>query len=511
MISSIRSRFVFTIGANLFRSLLSFSTGMLLARWLGPESYGNMAFLLGSFLAIGQLLDMGSSSAFFTFLSQKPQSKRFVRSFLMWLIVQFAIPLVVVGLLFPTEWVALIWHGESRGLVLLAFSAAFMQNSVWPVVQQAGESNRQTQWVQGAGVAVMGAHLLAVALLWRFGLLGLYAVFIAIAIEYFLAALVTHSRYVYQTEAEGGADQVTPNLMLSKYFRYCIPLVPYSLLSFCYAFADRWLLQRYGGGVEQAYYAVGAQFGSVALIATSSILRIFWKEVAESHHSGDKARTGVLYQKVSRLLFLIGAAIAGFLIPWTPELLRLMLGAAYVGGATTLAIMFLYPVHQSMGQIGGTMLYATERVAIQVMVGSISMILSIGITYLVLAPRGAEWPGLGMGSEGLAIKMVGMQWISVNVLALVIARIWGWPFDWLFQPVSLLGCLTLGWISKSLVVTMLGRDAAPIIAIGLSGLCYLLFFVLFVYWLPGLAGLTRAELLADGERARVWLLKRLRP
>src|SRR5207302_5348904 len=122
-------------------------------------------------------------------------------------------------------------------------------------------------------------------------------------------------------------------------------------IGFAYEFADRWLLQGYGGSVQQAYYAVSAQFAAIALLATGSILSIFWKEIAEAHHRGDHVRTGMLYKKVSRLLFVIGAVIAGFLLPWAQDLLRLLLGAAYVGGPSTLAIMFLYPIHQSMGQI----------------------------------------------------------------------------------------------------------------------------------------------------------------
>lgn len=502
MISSIRSRFVFTIGANLFRSLLSFTTGMLLARWLGPESYGNMAFLLGSFLAIGQMLDMGSSSAFFTFLSQKPQSKRFVRSFLMWLIIQFAIPLVVVGLLFPSQWIALVWHGESRGLVLLAFSAAFMQNSVWPVIQQAGESNRQTQWVQGAGVVVMGVHLLAVMLLWHFGLLGLYAVFLAIAIEYLLAALVTHSRYRYSFDGENATSNDELKTTFRKYLNYCLPLIPFSLISFGYLFADRWLLQKYGGGIEQAHYSVGSQFGSIALIATASILRIFWKEVAEAHHKGDHVRAGQLYQKVSRLLFFVGAAIAGFLIPWAGELLRMILGTSYAGGATTLAIMFAYPVYQSMGQIGGTMLYATERISVQVMVGSVSMLVGMLVTYLVLAPRDAAVPGLGLGAEGLAIKTVGMAFISVNICAYIIARIWNWPFDWIYQPISFLGCLGLAWVTKATVTGLLGHNVNLLLSVGLAGIGYIFLVTLFVFAMPSIAGLGRCQLIHDARQ--VW-------
>ena len=68
---------------------------------------------------------------------------------------------------------------------------------------------------------------------------------------------------------------------LKKYLNYCLPLIPYSWITFAYIFIDRWLLQYYSGSVEQAYYSVAAQFAAIALIFTTSILRIFWKEISE--------------------------------------------------------------------------------------------------------------------------------------------------------------------------------------------------------------------------------------
>jgi O-antigen/teichoic acid export membrane protein len=279
-------------------------------------------------------------------------------------------------------------------------------------------------------------------------------------------------------------------------------MIPYSGVGFAYEFADRWLLQNYGGSVEQAYYAVGAQFAGIALIATTSILRIFWKEIAEANHQGDHLRAGMLYKKISRLLFLVGAVIAGFLFPWAEALLQKILGSAYVGGATTLAIMFLYPVHQSMGQIGGTMLYATERTSLQVVIGIIFMIVSMGVTYLVLAPGDAVVPGLGLASEGLAIKMFAMQLIQVNIVAYIIARLWRWPFDWVYQPVSLLGCVGLGWVAQHMVTGLFRHDLVLPLAMGLAGALYLVLTGGFVYLLPWVAGLTRDEIATN--LGRVW-------
>jgi len=488
----IRSRFVYSAFTNLIRAIISFFTGILLARWLGVDSYGNMAFLLGTFLAVRQIFDMGSSAAFFTFMSQRAQSKRFVWSFFVWLSLQFFVPFAVIWLLFPSYWIESIWHGEQRELVLLAFVAVFMQHSVWPVVQRACESQRQTILSQTVNVIVAIFHFVAVVLLWLLGELGLYALFIAISLEYLIAAYFIHRKFSYTDSLELDKNNKPFKSVFSKYIKYCLPLIPYSWVGFLYLFFDRWLLQKYGGAVEQAYYAVAAQFAAVALLATSSILLIFWKEIAEAHEQKDHARLGELYRKVSRLLFLIGAIVAGFLIPWAEDILNLMLGEAYVGGAVSLMIMFLYPVHQSMGQIGGTMLLATERVSIQVTVGIIFMLLSMVVTYLMLAPNDAIIPGLGMASEGLAIKMLLMQFIQVNIVAIIIARIWDWPFDWVYQPVSLLSCVGLGWLVWFVTTSLIFEDVSFYVEIVVAGLMYLSSIIVLVYCLPWLVGFQKS-------------------
>jgi hypothetical protein len=111
-----------------------------------------------------------------------------------------------------------------------------------------------------------------------------------------------------------------------------------------------------------------------------------------------------------------------------------------------------------MGQIGGAMLLATERVSLRVVTGIIFMIASMGVTYLALAPVDAIVPGLGLASEGLALKMVAMQLIQINIVAYIISRIWKWPFDWVYQPVGLLGCIGFGWSAHFTVTNLMSQD-----------------------------------------------------
>ena len=145
------------------------------------------------------------------------------------------------------------------------------------------------------------------------------------------------------------------------------------------------------------------------------------------------------------------------------------------------------------------MLYATERVALSTTISIAVMIVGMGATYLVLAPSNAVVPGLGMASEGLALKMVVMQLIGANCVAYVIARVWKWPFDWIYQPVSLLGCVALGWLAHGVAVGLSGSRWPLPWRMGLGGALYLPLMAAFVYSMPWLAGLTREELVLDAR------------
>jgi len=488
---SIRDRFIFTLGTNVSRGLISLVTGILLARLLGPELFGDMAFLLGSFMGVLKLLDMGSSSAFFTLMSQKPRSKFFVRSFFTWLAIQFLIPLCLIGLVFPAHWIEIIWNGQPTGLILLAFIAIFMQGPVWGVVQQASESQRRTHLVQGLSVIVVSLHLIAVVLLWMMGWLGLYAIFFAIAVEYLAVAFIAHKRYSYESVV-GSRDKLETPAFRS-YLNYCLPLIPYSWLGFAYIFIDRWLLQKYSGNVEQAYYGVAAQLATVSLVVTTSILRIFWKEIAEAHKQGDNERLRELYQKASRWLFLFGSVIVGFMMPLSEQILTVLVGESYVGGATTLSIMFIYPVYQSVGQIGGTMFYASEKVSVQSKIGITFLLLSMVMSYFVLGPTDGEIAAFNLGSEGLALKMVIMAFLQVNVVAYAISRIWDWPFDWLYQFVGLLGCIGVGWLSNVVIVGMIADKVPLFVSIPVYGVLYLSLITICVYLMPWLVLMKREK------------------
>ena len=490
---SIKVRFLASLLANIIRMGLGFVTGLIVARGLGTANYGNYSFLLGSFTSIIALIDMGTSSAFYTFLSQRKHSPKFYLYYISWLVIQFVFILVLITFIFPQIWRDKVWLGLPKEMIILSFLASFMATKIWPTVMQAGEAIRETVVVQLGNILLAALYfciVLAMIFLHRFTIPNL---FVALIFTNLLFSLILAKRLKEDliVEAEDGFSDV-----FSRFRSYCGPLAIYGLVGFAYSFADVWLLQKFGGAVEQGLYSVGYRFGAVCLIATTSIIRIFWKEIAEANELGDKERLYHLYIKTSRSLCFASAFGACFLIPFSREILAL-LGSEYEAGYICLSIMLLYPIYQSLGQINGSYFHATAQTRLHSAIGIIMMIVSVPATYFVLAPASNMIPGLGLGSVGLALKMVVLIAITVNISRFFICTASNWRFDFFNQFVVIGFLLAASFVIKFFLIWVwhvLNRPFSGLLTMILCVPIYVLIAGVVVYLFPGLGGLEREQI-----------------
>ena len=272
---SVKNRFFFSVFTNLIRAAISFSTGIVLARILEPNNFGKLSFLLGTFLSFSKILDLGTSQAFFTFLSQKKQSRKFIQVYLFWLLIEVFGTLIILGIVFPDAWLIFIWKGEHKSIILLAFLASFLQNTVWLTAQRILESERKTYFSQLITVTISFFHLIFILILWHFTLINIKIIFSLLILEYIILLIFIRKKIFssYNNNFEFNLD-----LILKQYLKFISPLIIYNLFSFVYEFSDKWLLQTYGGNDQQAFYSISNQFSSIALLATTSIINILWKE-----------------------------------------------------------------------------------------------------------------------------------------------------------------------------------------------------------------------------------------
>lgn len=499
---SVKARFLVTLAVNIIKIGFSFISGILIARALGPLEYGNFNFLLGSFSSFIVLFDLGTSNAFYTFLSKKKQSVQFYVFYFVWLTAQFFLISMIIFLLFSINWQTKIWIDQSWSHILLAFIASFLMTKVWSTITQAGESIRSTVLVQLSNVALAIVYLIIIIVLASLNFLNVVNLFFALCAIYLIFSFVLAKRLQNHLII----NQPTELGQVFNEFRiYCTPLIMYSIFSFLYSFTDVWLLQKFSGAVQQGYYSIGLRVSSVCFIATASISKIFWKEVAEASEHGNKARLQYLYGKISKTLCFIGAVGTCFLIPFSREILVTLLGAAYEDGWLPLAIMFLYPIHQSLGQINGTFFYATAKTKLFTIIGTTMMAVSIPVTYFILAPASGIVPGLGLASTGLAIKMVLLQIISVNICIYFVSRGLSTKPEFLYQFKIIILLLAVAFTIKK-TVGAFGEliNFTNFFVIGaVSLLVYLCLVAFIMYLFPQITGVDRKYLVKSFNLARM--------
>lgn len=492
-------RFGATFVAIVVRMALAFTSGVLVARALGAPEYGRYQFLLASFAAIAQFLDLGSAFAFFTFLSRRRRSWRFLMAYSAWMAVQFTTIVLLVGVLLPWSVVDRMWLGQDRLTLLLAFAAAFLMNEMWEMVTQLAEARRRTVVVQGATTAQAGMHLLLVSLALFFGVLSVRAVLVFLAFEYGALIAIFGPRFLRENVAAPGESGESLGAIGREFVAYCRPLVIYSLVSVVCLFGDRWLLQRFGGAEQQAFFSIAQQIATISLIATTSVLQVFWKEIAEASHAENEERLEQLYGSVSRTLFFAGAWLSCALIPYAREILLLTAGPGYAGARLSLTLMLIFPVYQSMGRIGGSYFYASGDTATYSRIGGWINVVGLPLTYLLVAPAASVVPGIHLGALGLTAKTVAITVLSVNVQHFFIVRANGWSRLFRFQALTLGGLLVLASVCRVVAYALDGWGTTiggvAVVPIGLGSALYMAISAGVTWRAADAIGLPRRQLL----------------
>jgi O-antigen/teichoic acid export membrane protein len=487
-------RFTVTLVSNVARMGLSFIAGLLLAKGLKPAQYGNLSFLLSSFFYVSSLLDMGSSNAFYTFLSQSKRNSRFYIYYASWLALQASGILIVISFFMPRHWIQTLWVDQKLSWILLACIATFLSSPVWRMIECIGEARRETFLVQKTRLGIAVFHFLLIGILYVRHYVTVPVVLLLIILEYVSAAGWFALRFNWKEALKDPGVEKEPTLRstISEFSVYCKPLVFTCGLSFLAVSFDRWLLQYYGGSVQQGFFSVGQDFSAVSLLAAASALNVFWKETAHFHHENQKEKLQTLFLKSTKVLFFVSAAISCFCISFSKEILSIFLGSSYGGARLSFALLLLFPIHQSLGQLNGTYFLATHQTFKTFMFTSVGLLVGAPLSYFLVASPLARIPGLGLGAIGLSVSQVAVNFLVVNLQGYTICRSQGqrWPF--VQQLLTLVILLMLGFLSRTAASGAFSLNAWDYkfpMGIIFGGICYLGGLILLAHKAPSMTGI----------------------
>jgi O-antigen/teichoic acid export membrane protein len=500
---SVHSRYAVTLGAQVFRLLLSLISATIVPRALGPATYGNFSFLLATSSTLRGVLDTGTQQAFFTFSSQEHTSGSLTRLYALVLAVQFSIVVAFIGLAGATGRTEWLWHAQRLDQIFLVTTLDWLLFLALSL-QQLGDSKGLTAYQQLIGAAVALLLVVGLLLLRASNTLSFYSfVWLSLAAASLNCLLLTY-RLLVVNRALFWNGVLRLHDYGARWWRFTRPLILLQYYLPLVAYLGLYLIQKWYGSEEQGYYALALQWCAFAMVFTNSGVWIFWREIAHHTASQDLHIAASIYERFSRLFFFLALVLACWLSASSGLLVQVVAGERFHAAAGVLAIMAFYPVSQTLGQLTMVSLKAMERTASYARWSVALSIPDVLLTYFLLAPSGTVVPGLHLGAVGLALKTSVYGLVSVQV------------YDWLnchflgIDYASMLGRRIIALVAVgAIALAVLGfggpalrtLGSGSLTALALSSVVYGLIVAAIVWLRPELAGLSKAQL----ERGLGWL------
>jgi O-antigen/teichoic acid export membrane protein len=493
----VSSRYVVTLGAQVFRLLLSLISATVVPRALGPAIYGNYSFLLSTSAALRGVFDTGTQQAFFTFSSRERASGSLTQLYALVLGAQFAIALAIIGLAAVTGKTQWLWHAQRLDQIVLVTVLDWLL-FLAVALQQLGDSKGRTTYQQLAGAAVALLTVVGLVLLHVTDSLNFYSFVLLSAAGAALNCAILIYRMLVVNRALFWDGVLRVGDYAARWWRFTRPLMVLQYYLPVVAYLGLYLIQRWYGSEEQGYYALALQWCAFAMVFTNSGVWIFWREVAHHTAAQDLQTAGRIYQQFSRLFFFLALVLSCWLSASSGLLVQVVAGERFRAASGVLAIMAFYPVSQTIGQLTMVSLKAMERTSSYARWTLALSVPDVLLTYFLLAPASAPVPGLHLGAVGLATKTVVYGLLSVQVYDWLNCRFLGIRYTAILGR-RITATLTVGAIA--LILLGVGGPFLRVIGVGstmalvLSSCAYGLVIAIAMWLRPGLAGLTRMQLI----------------
>lgn len=492
---SLKKRYFYKLSTNIVGLIIGSVTQIIIPRGLGPGLYGDFNFLTYFFNQLVGFFDMGSSTGFYTKLSQRQKDFKLVSFYF-----YFAgiVSLLVIGLVVIAQSLKIqhkLWPDQKIIYVYLAALWGIM-NWVVTLASQMTDAYGLTVSAEIRKICFKTLGLILIIILFIFKILNITTIFYY---NYFvfLGLLFIFMQLIARKEHSVFRYLKLTSLEIKKYFKefyqYTHPLFTFSLVALLAGIADRWLLQVFGGSIKQGFFGLSYQIGIVCFLFTSAMTPLIIREFSIAYAEKNLVLMANLFSRYIPLFYALTVFLACFICFNTNKVTFIIGGGKFQGAAPVVAIMSFYPVYQTYGQLSGSLFYATAQTKIFRNIGILFMLVGLPLTYFLIAPRNLF--GIDLGAEGLAIKTVLIQFVAVNVQLYFNTRFLKLSFGRYLghQIICLTYLSAASFISSLFINKVLSFQQNIILSFILTGIVYSAIVFTSVYISPGLFGLIRKD------------------
>ena len=126
-----------------------------------------------------------------------------------------------------------------------------------------------------------------------------------------------------------------------------------------------------------------------------------------------------IYKLFTYYLVVISGFITFIILPWTPNILDILLGNDFIGSHVIFNIIVLSTLFSCVHQVCSSVFYATSKTQTYVTITLTTTTLGFLFTYILLSPN-HDLFYFNLGGVGLAYKSLFYQIITVSVFAYVL-------------------------------------------------------------------------------------------
>lgn len=485
MEDSLKKRYSIKLIANIINALINAVLIAVVPKTLGPIQYGQFVFLQDFFSKIINFLDMGSSIAFFTKLSAKHTRKElitfyFFYSFAVFLLISLTIVVIhhwnLDNTLLPNIPIHYIYLGLVYGFLT---------------------------WITQIFIKISDAYALTVSVeLIKIGhrivsiLFLLYCVYLTVfdlqIYFYYNYAVLTLFLVVigwlFVKKQIFDRDILSLHFSVRKiakeFIEYCRPLVISGLIGSSIGIFDIWLLQKMAGNEQMGFYGLSYSLAAMCFLFTSAMTPIITREFSKSYEHKNIEQMQKLFHRYIPMLYSLAAFFAVFISFQNENVLSIFADEKFKEAHWTLLIMALYPIHQTYGQLSGSLFHATGKTAqyrnIDIVSSLMGLLFSLVFIYF-----------LNFGALGLAYKMVLTQLISVTIQLYYNSKLLNLDFKYflLHQAGSLLFFILIAFTATHIV-----SIPTPLTSFLVSGFIYTVLVIIFGYLFPSVFATTHDEI-----------------
>lgn len=451
---------------------------------LGPVAYGQFVYLQEFFTKAIGFLDLGSSTAFFTKLSANHDRKELIAFYFLY---SFIVLLLLFGFIFISNSVGFTNTLVPNISAEYVYMGLFFGFFTWftQILIKISDAYALTVSVE---LIKIGHKIVSVSLLLFFVYqfifdLKLFFYFHYIALISFL--LIISWLFIQKDIFKNILSSNFSIVHLSKEFiSYCHPLVVYSIVGVLAGLFDIWLLQKIAGSEQMGFYGLAFSLASMCFLFTSAMTPIIMREFSKSYEQKDLETMRKLFYRYVPMLYSIAAYFAVFISVQSENVLMIFTDEKFKDAYLVLVVMAFYPIHQTYGQLSGSVFYAAGQTKLMrnlaLLMQPFGMILTVIFVYF-----------MDYGATGLAYKMLIGQIITVNIQLYFNAKFLGMNLKYFIwhQIYSLLFFTLLAFISSTIIL-----PHSPLLNFLLSGFIYTVFVIIFIYIFPQVFATTREEI-----------------